>query len=159
MTRIVCVKRYGYATVSGKTEADILEKTKTLSEEDFDWESVTDFTQEAEIVEEAEEDEAEPYANEDEPQKVMVYTSPRGKTIVFDDWEDETEEYGIFWAEMCPRCRNKFRGILGKRISDDGAVGTCYVQGCWNEATYYAEFNKNEISFQPDTSDNGNKGE
>lgn len=133
----------------------------TLDGESVRWDDLDECSQEhiAEKIKEGyhsgeivmEED--DPCDNEGEPQKVMVYTSPRGKTITFDDWEDETEEYGIFWAEMCPRCRNKFRGILGKRISDDGAVGTCYVQGCWNEATYYAEFNKNEITFQSDTSD------
>ena len=50
----VCVKRFGYADISGETKEEILEKTKALGEGDFDWESESDFTQEAEIVEEVE---------------------------------------------------------------------------------------------------------
>ena len=73
----------------------------------------------------------------------MIYTSPRGKQIVFDDYQ-ENEEYNSYWAEMCPRCHNKYKGILGKRI-DKGAIGTCSVKGCYHEAFYYVDFDTKEI--------------
>lgn len=76
----------------------------------------------------------------------MVYVSPRGKTITFDDYMDNTKEYQSYWVEMCPHCRNKYRGILGKR-ADSGARGTCSVAGCDNEAEYYADFNEKEVRF------------
>lgn len=76
----------------------------------------------------------------------MVYTSPRGKRIVFDDFQDNTKEYNSYWAEMCPHCHNKYKGILGKRI-DVGAMGTCSVKGCQNEANYYVDFDPKEINF------------
>lgn len=149
----VCVQRYGYVAVSGKNEAEILEKVKELDESDFDWESARDFTSEASIVEKLGDDDIdpEPGDNEGDTSKVMVYTSPRGKIIVFDDWEDNTEEFHSYWSEMCPRCHNKFRGILGKRVSV-GAMGTCSVQGCENEAMYYVDFDVKEVGFQPDAS-------
>lgn len=76
----------------------------------------------------------------------MIYTSKRGKQIVFDDFCDETEEYQSFWAEMCPRCHNKYRGILGNRCSDKGeAQGVCSVEGCENEADYYVDFAVTEV--------------
>lgn len=78
--------------------------------------------------------------------KNMIYTSKRGKQIVFDDYEDNTKEYQSYWTEMCPHCHNKYRGILGNRTSD-GAMGTCSVKGCENEASYYADFKLNEVCF------------
>ena len=76
----------------------------------------------------------------------MVYTSKRGKQIVFDDFCDETEEYGTYYVEMCPHCHNKYKGILGKRCDDSGgAMGTCSVEGCEKEASYYVDFAKNEV--------------
>lgn len=80
--------------------------------------------------------------------KNMVYTSKRGKQIVFDDFVNEIKEYGSCYVEMCPHCHNKYRGILGKRCDASGtAMGTCSVKGCWREADYYVDFDKNEISF------------
>ena len=76
----------------------------------------------------------------------MVYTSKRGKQITFDDFEDNTADFDSYWGEMCPSCHNKYRGILGDRASI-GAMGTCSVKGCENEADYYVDFNKNEVSF------------
>lgn len=78
----------------------------------------------------------------------MIYTSKRGKQIVFDDFEDNTEEYDSYWVEMCPHCHNKYRGILGNRADDGGtACGTCSVKGCENDADYYVDFNMNEVTF------------
>lgn len=78
----------------------------------------------------------------------MIYTSKRGKQIVFDDFEDNTEEYNSYWVEMCPHCHNKHRGILGNRADDGGtACGTCSVKGCENDADYYVDFNMNEVTF------------
>ncbi len=78
----------------------------------------------------------------------MIYTSKRGKQIVFDDFEDNTEEYDSYWVEMCPHCHNKYKGVLGNRADDGGtACGTCSVKGCENDADYYVDFNMNEVTF------------
>lgn len=78
----------------------------------------------------------------------MLYSSKRGKIIVFDDYVDNTEEFNSYWVEMCPRCHNKYKGILGMRADDGGtARGTCSVKGCDNEANYYVDFDKKEIKF------------
>lgn len=78
----------------------------------------------------------------------MIYTSKRGKQIVFDDYADDTEEYKSYWVEMCPHCHNKYKGILGNRADDGGtACGTCSVKGCNNEANYYVDFGINEVAF------------
>lgn len=74
----------------------------------------------------------------------------RGKQIIFDDYTDNTEEYNSYWTEMCPCCHNKYRGILGSRASD-GAMGTCSVKGCENEANYYVDFNEKEVTFSKNT--------
>lgn len=79
--------------------------------------------------------------------KNMVYTSKRGKQIVFDDYEDNTEEYNSYWVEMCPHCHNKYRGILGDRVDYSSPWGTCFVKGCNNLASYYVDFNMNEVEF------------
>ena len=78
----------------------------------------------------------------------MTFTSPRGRQIVFDDFEDD-KEYGIYWVEMCRCCHNKFRKILGKRPDDGGtAQATCCVKGCENEAYYYVDFAKEEVKMR-----------
>lgn len=80
----------------------------------------------------------------------MVYTSKRGKQITFDDFVDNAlvDDFGSYWVEMCPHCHNKYRSILGNRADDGGtACGTCSVKGCENEADYYVDFNRNEVSF------------
>lgn len=78
----------------------------------------------------------------------MIFTSKRGKKIIFDDYVDNTKEYDSYWVEMCPHCHNKYKGILGNRV-DDGAsaFGTCSVKGCENEANYYIDFHKDEVTF------------
>lgn len=80
----------------------------------------------------------------------MIYTSKRGKQIVFDDFVDNTEEYQSYWVEMCPHCHNKYRGILCKRVNRGSAWGTCSVDGCENEADYYVDFDMNEVTFRED---------
>ena len=81
----------------------------------------------------------------------MIYTSKRGKRIIFDDFCDESEEYGTFWVEMCPHCHNKYKGILGNRCDDRGsAQGTCSVEGCENEADYYVDFARDEVEVMDD---------
>lgn len=77
-------------------------------------------------------------------QQNMIYTSKRGKQIVFDDFVDNTKEYQSCWVEMCPKCHNKHKGILGNR-AHHGAMGTCSVLGCENEADYYVDFAETEI--------------
>lgn len=77
----------------------------------------------------------------------MIYTSRRGKQITFDDFEDNTEEYGTYWVEMCPHCHNKYKNIIKGKVSD-GAMGTCSVAGCYNEANYYVDFNTTEVQIR-----------
>ena len=77
----------------------------------------------------------------------MIYTK-RGKQIVFDDFVNNTAEYGSYYVEMCPNCYNKYRNVLGNRVDDGGsAQGICSVKGCDNEADYYVDFEKNEVEF------------
>lgn len=81
--------------------------------------------------------------------KNLVFTSKRGKQIVFDDFCDDyedDEENPFVWVEMCPHCHRKYRGILGNRCDDGGsAQGTCSVKGCYNTANYYVDFKPNEL--------------
>lgn len=79
--------------------------------------------------------------------KLMVYTSKRGKKITFDDFTDETQEYGTYWVEMCRKHHKKYRGILGNKCDDGSAMGTCSVKGCDCEAEYYVDFPKDEVHF------------
>ena len=70
------------------------------------------------------------------------------KGISFDDYVNNVSEYNSYWVEMCPSCYNKYKDILGNRVDDGGcACGTCSVYGCENEADYYVDFNKDEVSF------------
>lgn len=93
----------------------------------------------------------------------MIYTSKRGKQIVFDDYSDSSlNDTGTYWAEMCPHCHNKYRGILGNRCDEGGtACGTCSVSGCENDADYYVDFDKDEVSFISEISElpDAGKGE
>lgn len=79
--------------------------------------------------------------------EMLFYSPKRRKPIIFDDWVDNTEEYDSYWAEMCPQCYKKYKKILGKRVSN-GAQGTCSVKGCINEADYYIDFYKHEVTFK-----------
>lgn len=80
--------------------------------------------------------------------KNMIYISKKGSLIVFDDYEDNTEDYNSYWVEMCPHCRNKYKHILGKRVDDgNSAWGVCSVKGCENDAEYYVDFGMNEVEF------------
>lgn len=73
----------------------------------------------------------------------MIY-----KEIVFDDFVDQREEYGGYYACMCGSCRDKYKHILGNRI-DDGisGFGICSVDECWNEYECYVDFDMNEVKF------------
>lgn len=81
--------------------------------------------------------------------KNLLFTSPKGKTILFDDFCDsyaQEEDAPVVWVEMCPHCHNKYRRILGNRCDDGGtAQGICSVKGCNNEANYYADFKPTEV--------------
>ena len=80
---------------------------------------------------------------------LLRYISPRGKEITFDAWEDEREEYGTIWVDMCPSCHNKYRGILGNRASESpSAEAACYVKGCSNAVGgWYVDFKVDEVEF------------
>ena len=78
--------------------------------------------------------------------KNMKFVAHNGASIVFDDWNDEVEEYGTYWGGMCQECFNKFKNILGDIVSDGS--GCCSVKGCENEADYYVDFLKDEVTFE-----------
>ncbi len=76
----------------------------------------------------------------------LKFTSPRGKEIVFDDYQNDISEYGTCWTHMCKHCHNKYRSILGNRVSEsasDSAI--CSVKGCNNKADYYVDFDGAEV--------------
>ena len=76
----------------------------------------------------------------------LKFTSPRGKTIVFDDYCNEIDEQGICWVHMCKHCHNKYRSILGNRVSESGSDSAiCSVKGCENKADYYVDFDGAEV--------------
>lgn len=79
--------------------------------------------------------------------KLMIYTSENGKRIAFDDYVDSTKEYNSYWVEMCPHCLSKYKDILEDKYRD-GAIGTCSVLDCYNEADYYVDFALTEVSFE-----------
>lgn len=82
--------------------------------------------------------------------KKMIYTAPNGKEVAFDAWEDDTEEYGTYWADICPECCKKYKKELWGKLSD-GASGeaSCYICGCENtNAEAYVDFDKNEVRFE-----------
>lgn len=77
----------------------------------------------------------------------MIFAVKKQK-IIFDDFTNNTKEYGTFWTEMCPECYKKYKDIIGVRADDGGvACGTCSVEGCENEADYYVDFDQNEVQF------------
>lgn len=81
--------------------------------------------------------------------KKLIYTSARGKRIVFDDWTHGNYDNGNgvewwTWVGMCKHCHNKYRGILGSRVDNCGS-GICSVDGCENEADYYVDFSADEV--------------
>ena len=75
--------------------------------------------------------------------KNLLFTSAKGKTILFDDFVEEYDEEfkkdRPYWAEMCPHCHRKYRKILAGHF-DVGGQATCSVAGCTNEANYYVDF-------------------
>ena len=84
--------------------------------------------------------------------KDMVYSSPKGKRVAFDDYAGPVEDFRTYWSQICPHCHNKYRGILGKKSSRDGSdTATCGVKGCNNTgASYYVDFEANEVVFMED---------
>lgn len=72
----------------------------------------------------------------------MIY-----KNIVFDDFVNETKEYGSYYVCMCNNCRNKYKTILGNRIDDNSGFGVCSVDDCFNESDCYVDFDMNEVGF------------
>lgn len=72
-----------------------------------------------------------------------------GEKIVFDDFVDETKENKGYWVDLCSKCQNKYKDILGERISKSGAKDNmCSVRGCFEETEYYVDFKKDEVRFE-----------
>lgn len=88
--------------------------------------------------------------NGDKTLRKMIYTAANGREIIFDAWEDSTEEFGTYWADICPDCCKKYKKELWGKIAD-GASGeaSCYICGCENtNAEAYVDFDKNEVRFE-----------
>lgn len=81
---------------------------------------------------------------------LMVFEPEKNKKIIFDCYEDCSKEFGTYWADMCSSCYNKYKDILGGRISESGSVdAACYVKGCRNRVTdYYVDFDMEEVTFE-----------
>jgi hypothetical protein len=82
--------------------------------------------------------------------KKMIFKGHNGQRVqkvVFDDFVDSTEEYGTYWCGICPCCLEKYKSILGNRVDEVG-YGTCSVEGCWNKAEHYVDFDQNEVYIQ-----------
>lgn len=83
----------------------------------------------------------------------LKYVSKRGKEIIFDCWEEndnwENEMLSPYWVEICPHCHNKYKRILGNRVSDGGSgLASCSVYGCSNDnAGYYVDFSLDDVVF------------
>lgn len=83
--------------------------------------------------------------------KKLKYTSKRGKTIIFDSFEENEnwreECLSPYWVGICPHCHNKYKGILGYRVGDGGSgEGSCGVLGCENtNACYYVDFEEDDV--------------
>lgn len=79
--------------------------------------------------------------------KLMTFKSTEDTLISFDDFTDNTAEYGSYWVEMCKSCVQKYNAGLVNKL-DHGAMGTCSVAGCNNEADYYIDFEQSEVQFE-----------
>lgn len=77
--------------------------------------------------------------------KHLMFTKKNGEQIEFDDFCDNTEEFGSYWTCMCSHCYEKHKDELEDK-ADNGGVGTCSVSGCNNHADYYIDFNKDEVN-------------
>lgn len=61
----------------------------------------------------------------------------------------KTKENKGYWVDLCSKCQNKYKDILGKRISISGAKeNICSVKGCCEETEYYVDFKENEVRFE-----------
>ena len=67
------------------------------------------------------------------------------KTVIFDDFVDDTKDYRQYWVGICPCCKNKFGSLLNDRIDENAADGLCSVEGCENEAEYCVDFDMEEV--------------
>ena len=59
--------------------------------------------------------------------KKMIYASPKGENIVFDNWT-ENEEFEGLWVDLCPECLSKYQDILKGKLDDAGS-GTAASSG------------------------------
>lgn len=80
--------------------------------------------------------------------KHMIYVSPRGKRIVFSDYDFVSQKNG--YSHLCPHCHNRYRGLIRKRArSSEGYTVICGVKGCHNVGKgYYVDFKASEITFE-----------
>lgn len=84
----------------------------------------------------------------------MVFTTEDGQRIVFDEWEDFTEDGEVvyYWGSICGKCIDRIgRQNIENHLSD-GSTACCSVCGC-NTPSYFDSFNDDDgmmyIDFQP----------
>lgn len=75
------------------------------------------------------------------------------KGIIFDDYSRDND--GHYWAEICQKCFEKYKGILACELDDGNvACGICSIQGCLNSGAsdnvsqYYVDFADDLITWE-----------
>lgn len=76
----------------------------------------------------------------------MVYASKNGK-LIFDDFVDDTAKSKTYYVGICTECLIMHSELLKYKHTTPADIGTCYVDGCQNEADFYIDFDPDEISF------------
>lgn len=81
-----------------------------------------------------------------EPTK-MIYTSPRGKELVFNEWDDANYEYTV---ELCRHCHNKYKGLLKRFMHWKDATGySCAICGdAHGWAEWMVDIDKKYVRFE-----------
>ena len=86
----------------------------------------------------------------DKSPKKMIFMAPNGANIMFDTWEDATDDFGTYWVYMCSKCHKKYQSVLGKHLVRGGSRSAgCCVCGCDNtDSDWYADFKNEEVIFE-----------
>lgn len=84
----------------------------------------------------------------------MIFTAENGEKIVFDEWEEFTENGRVvyYWGSICGRCIEKFGKYNLRNHLSDSSGACCSVCGC-DTPSYMDSGNDNDgmmyIDFQP----------
>lgn len=80
----------------------------------------------------------------------LAYKLKDGNDLLFDDYINESEDYGTYYVLMCEDCRRKYAENFKHepKAVTSGANGICSVCGCENEADYYIDFDTSHVSLK-----------